>query len=203
MPERRGVLAQWDDERGFGFITPTEGGPRVFAHVSAFPRGRRPAAGTEVTYAEGRDERGRPRAKSVAYLVEPRATAGPGTGPALVAMALFFALLIGLVATGGLHVAVLAPYALMSALSFGVYAQDKTAARQGRRRVPESTLHLLDLACGWPGGLVARRALRHKTRKQPFRTVFWLTVIVNCAVLGWFVLDMPMPSAELEDLVFG
>ena len=49
--------------------------------------------------------------------------------------------------------------------------------------MPESTLHLLDLACGWPGGLAARHLLRHKTRKQPFRAVFWLTVVANCALL--------------------
>ncbi|MFN3339314.1 MAG: cold-shock protein, partial [Dietzia sp.] len=39
---RQGVLEDWNDSRGFGFITPSSGGARVFAHVSAFPRGRRP-----------------------------------------------------------------------------------------------------------------------------------------------------------------
>ncbi|WP_137123345.1 cold shock domain-containing protein [Segeticoccus rhizosphaerae] len=40
---QRGVLEDWNDARGFGFITPAGGGSRVFVHVSAFPRGPRPA----------------------------------------------------------------------------------------------------------------------------------------------------------------
>ena len=59
---QHGVLADWNDDRGFGFIKPTTGGLRLFVHVSAFPRGQRPVIGCEVTYAEFSDERGRARA---------------------------------------------------------------------------------------------------------------------------------------------
>jgi uncharacterized membrane protein YsdA (DUF1294 family) len=38
---------------------------------------------------------------------------------------------------------------------------------------------------GWPGALAARRVFRHKTTKQPFRTIFWGTVIANCVALAW------------------
>ena len=72
-----------------------------------------------------------------------------------------------------------AAYAGMSLLTFIIYAIDKAAARSQRRRTPESTLHLLALACGWPGALLAQQWLRHKSVKQPFRTVFWLTVVIN------------------------
>ena len=30
-----GTLTKWNDDRGFGFITPTQGEPEVFAHISA------------------------------------------------------------------------------------------------------------------------------------------------------------------------
>lgn len=33
-----GVLTQWNDERGFGFIEPSQGGQPIFVHVSAFER---------------------------------------------------------------------------------------------------------------------------------------------------------------------
>jgi uncharacterized membrane protein YsdA (DUF1294 family) len=33
--------------------------------------------------------------------------------------------------------------------------------------------------------MMAQQVLRHKSTKQEFRVVFWLTVIVNCAALAW------------------
>lgn len=53
-----GTLTQWNDDRGFGFILPTEGGQNLFAHISAFPRdGQRPRLNErlsfEVTLGQG------------------------------------------------------------------------------------------------------------------------------------------------------
>lgn len=81
---------------------------------------------------------------------------------------------------------------LMSLLSYAVYAADKRAARQGRRRVPERTLHLLALLGGWPGALLAQQRLRHKSRKAAFRAVFWLSVLLNGALL-WGLIGL-LPS---------
>lgn len=68
---------------------------------------------------------------------------------------------------------VLAVYAaglgVMSLITLGVYAHDKRRARRGGWRVPERTLHTLELLGGWPGGLLARRWLRHKSVKRSFR----------------------------------
>lgn len=89
---------------------------------------------------------------------------------------------------------VLAPYALMSVVTFTVYAADKSAARRGAQRVPESTLHVLSLLGGWPGALAAQQMLRHKTRKQPFRAVFWATVAINCLVLAWALIALTPPG---------
>ncbi len=86
----------------------------------------------------------------------------------------------------------LAPYAFFSLVSVVSYRADKRAAQRGTRRTPEARLHLIDLLGGWPGGLVARHAFRHKTRKQPFRTVFWCTVVVNCATVAWLVYGRPL-----------
>lgn len=80
--------------------------------------------------------------------------------------------------------AIAAAYLSLGIITFAVYAWDKAAARRGAWRVPEATLHVLAVLGGWPGALAAQRALRHKNRKQPFRTVFWITVALNCAALA-------------------
>ena len=82
-------------------------------------------------------------------------------------------------------------YALLSGLTFLLYAIDKAAARRQRRRVRESTLHLLALLGGWPGAWLAQRALRHKSSKRSFRWRFWLTVLANCSLLAaWLGLTL-------------
>lgn len=75
----------------------------------------------------------------------------------------------------------------MSMVAFVAYGLDKAAAKEGRRRTPERTLHLISLAGGWPGALIGQRVFRHKTRKQPFRTIFWGTVVANLVVVTWLL----------------
>ena len=75
-------------------------------------------------------------------------------------------------------------YVVMSLITMGVYARDKLAAQRGRMRVRERTLHVLELAGGWPGGLAAQRVLRHKRRKIAFVLITWLIGIAH--VIGWF-----------------
>jgi uncharacterized membrane protein YsdA (DUF1294 family) len=82
---------------------------------------------------------------------------------------------------------VLVAYAALSVACFAAYALDKSAAIAGRRRIPEATLLWLGLACGWPGGLLAQRLLRHKTRKRPFLLVFWATVWLNAGAFALVV----------------
>lgn len=191
---QRGVLEDWDDGRGFGFITPASGGARVFVHVSAFPRGRRPATGCEVTYAVVRDERKRARASHVRYAaaVPASRTGASGIPLALATAALFFVLLGGLLVLDKVPVIMLATYGLFSGVAYVMYGADKSAAAQGNWRTSESTLHTIALVGGWPGALIARRVFRHKTTKQPFRTIFWGTVIANCLALAWFVYKAPL-----------
>ncbi len=81
---------------------------------------------------------------------------------------------------------ILVLYLAASAASFVVYAVDKSAARHGRWRASEMTLHLLAIIGGWPGALVAQQVFRHKSRKPSFQAAFLLTVVLNCALLLWF-----------------
>lgn len=55
------------------------------------------------------------------------------------------------------------------------YGYDKSAARNGRWRVRERTLHSMTLIGGTFGAWLGQKLFRHKTRKTSFRIVFWFT----------------------------
>jgi uncharacterized membrane protein YsdA (DUF1294 family) len=63
--------------------------------------------------------------------------------------------------------------ATINLVAFAVYGLDKRAAVRGGWRVRESTLLLLAFAGGSVGAVAAQQLLRHKTRKEPFRTVLF------------------------------
>lgn len=75
-------------------------------------------------------------------------------------------------------------YLIMSLITFLVYGLDKLKAKKGWWRIPESTLHILEYAFGWPGAIAAQKLFRHKTYKKPFRIVFWLMVAANILTVG-------------------
>jgi uncharacterized membrane protein YsdA (DUF1294 family) len=97
----------------------------------------------------------------------------------------FAAVVAGATFAWHLPLAAGAAYLAMSAVCFASYALDKSAARRGERRTPESRLLVLGLLGGWPGAMLAQQWLRHKTVKQPFRRMFWLTVAANVVCFLW------------------
>lgn len=214
--ERKGRLKSWDDDKGFGFIQPQDGGAEVFAHISVMRGDRRPQLGDEVLFIQGRDPRGRPRAEHMrlagalsldrqAIRRESRrpekaapAARRPPARPAQKAVAqgsirnfsskaVIFALLCALPLLGALQLFgkgfwwLLPLYLLASLLSFAQYWLDKRSAQTGSRRTPENTLHLVELAGGWPGALIAQQTFRHKTRKAFYQAIFWLIVAAHQA----------------------
>lgn len=190
----QGKIAKWNDERGFGFISPSAEEGSVFVHISSFPRSdRRPSVNEAVSYTLAFDSRGRPQANDVQFIAGPRRASStrpiPRAGIAVpIAFALSFLVgLAALAAVGWLDMSWLALYYGASIITYGVYGLDKAAARNADRRTPEATLHLMSLAGGWPGALIAQVLLRHKTRKPSFLMGYWFTVIANCIVLGVLV----------------
>ncbi|HDL7534790.1 TPA: DUF1294 domain-containing protein [Yersinia enterocolitica] len=68
-------------------------------------------------------------------------------------------------------------------LTLVVYGVDKMAARKAWRRVSEFTLLVFGFVGGWPGAILGQQIFRHKTQKQPFKTYFIISVILNIMVL--------------------
>lgn len=188
----QGRITQWKDEQGYGFITPNGGGDSLFLHIKAFrPRQPRPAGDEIVTYELAQDRKGRLRAEAVEFVRGTgRKNAAIADSPSawpLGVCGLFFAALTAGALAGKLPMPLLWLYAAASVVAFGAYWIDKRAAREGRWRTQESTLHLLALIGGWPGALIAQRHLRHKSAKTSFQVVFWATVLLNCSALGLFL----------------
>jgi uncharacterized membrane protein YsdA (DUF1294 family) len=107
-----------------------------------------------------------------------------GVAASFAVSAVFLLVVIILVASKVAPIQVLGVYAVLSVVSFVAYGWDKHAAVSGGWRTPERTLHLLSLAGGWPGALVAQTVFRHKTRKRSFQIAFWFTVVANCILLA-------------------
>ncbi|HSK48782.1 MAG TPA: cold shock and DUF1294 domain-containing protein [Coriobacteriia bacterium] len=211
MPEQ-GRLTEWNDDRGFGFITPLGGDTRVFVHVSEFPRDkRRPMALDLLTYESDRDERGRLRARHVDFMGPVTSNPGrpgtssfadgtprplaPGRASLLVPLSVLGTTLVaGLFVDQALALWLSVGYVVMSAVLYAAYGLDKRAAQRGKFRTEESALHLLALVGGWPGALVAQRVFRHKTIKLSFQIAFWITVALNYAALVLVLVGAASPG---------
>lgn len=88
-------------------------------------------------------------------------------------------------------------YGVMSVFCFIAYYRDKRKAIRRQWRTPEATLHLLELLGGWPGGLMAQLALRHKIKKVSYQVTFWAIVLLHGLVWADVLLDHRMSGAAL------
>lgn len=204
-----GRITGWNDAKGFGFVTPHNGGARAFVHVKAFQAAaRRPVDGDLVSYATRTDGKGRVNAIDVRFAGQradvqaPMRRASAARLPRTAMGACALAAALGLMVTGAMPALLALVYLLMSTVTWIAYALDKDAAgKPGRQRTPEGTLHLLELLGGWPGALLAQGRLRHKTVKQGFQVEFWFAVIGNVAAAAW--LWRSGWAARLSELLVG
>lgn len=176
----KGQVIEWNDSKGYGFISSVGGELKVFFHISSVTNpGYRPKLQDSVTFEVTQDNKGRLNAENVTVQ-------GVNGFPFTVLFG--FSFLVA--ATASVIVfngeKILIPlYVVLSIFTYFMFAWDKQAALSGDWRTPEKTLHILSLLGGWPGALLAQFQLRHKSRKQPFKFILWVTILLNVCGFLW------------------
>ncbi|WP_063655157.1 DUF1294 domain-containing protein [Aliivibrio fischeri] len=176
----KGRVVEWNDSKGYGFISALNGELKVFLHISTLKnKNRRPKIGDEVSFDINEEIKGRFNANNVSIV-------GANTIPSTIMFCFIYLVLasVALVMFNGEKM-LLVLYLGMSLLTYAMYAVDKNAAKKGNWRTPENTLHVLSLLGGWPGALFAQNQFRHKSKKQPFKTILWITIFVNIGAFAW------------------
>ena len=69
--------------------------------------------------------------------------------------------------------------AAISAVTICAYWSDKKKAEKKSWRIPESTLHSLELAGGWFAAFFSQRIFRHKISKKKYQFVFWMIAVIH------------------------
>lgn len=206
MQKYHGTIAKFDNERKFGFIQFDNKNRQIFFHVSRFKAGRNPNIGEQVLFDIGQDKQGRPVAiniqeaqfvaqkqqerkqKQQAYKAyQERQEQKHGQLNLLCGVSVVYLLILAIVLLmSGLSLKLLGVYFIMGIVSFFIYYQDKVKAQNNQWRIPENTLHTIDVLGGWIGATFAHKLLNHKATKADFRVVFYITVALN--IIGFLAL---------------
>lgn len=128
-----GRIAEWQDERGFGFVTPHGGGDRAFVHIKEFERGSpRPIVGTVISFELLLDDKCRFHAARPC-IVGPRMKTRVARSPYLprkgIAAVFLIAITVGCL-TSQFPASLALIYAGMSAIAFVMYGHGQVGRSQ-------------------------------------------------------------------------
>lgn len=190
---QQGVLETWNDDRGFGYVRRASEQEPLFVHIKSFrSRPRRPIEGDRLVFVEGTGRNGKPAAEDVEILgvsAAEKAKAAPArrmpiadVTRMMAAVSIFIAVAV-LTALGRTPVWFGALYYVMGLASLMLYDADKRYAIEGRSRVRETSMHIVDALFGIGGGLFAQHVFRHKIRKRTFRYITRLIYILHATLL--------------------
>lgn len=194
-----GELVQWNNKSGFGFVR-DGAGRDYYVHISKVANDVRPRLGDSLSFVTALGRKGRLSAVDVVIErpVEPaqppptlrdiaRVTPGRSSlsaGLRSVAATILGLLVLVAVGEGYLPLWGALVYTLMGAASALLYRFDKLYAIEGRYRVSEHNLHVVDACFGIIGGLAAQELYRHKTIKPRFVATTWTIALLHLLLLG-------------------
>ena len=214
MIRKKGKIIRWNDDKGFGFILPSDSQKNIFVHIKSFSdKSVRPVEGQKVTYTVQKNDDGRDSAIKVSRptdnLVRNRASSNRKKNinptykrintdntqldlkPLQRISPLYTMIILGFAAflfhftiEGKLPPFVIAVYIAMGIMTYYIYSEDKDMAINNERRISEQRLLALSFLGGWVGALIAQQKFRHKTKKISFQMSFWTTVFFNIMLLA-------------------
>ncbi len=192
-------IVEWNADLGFGFVEHND--ERVILHVRDFvERHTRPDIGDRIAFSLGTDAQGRTCAKNARQLD------GGGRIKSGQAGLLAVLMIVPVMAIGRNSAAldlryILGYLVLILALTYGLYWVDKRRARAAAgNRIPESGLHLAELAGGWPAAYLAQCWLRHKRSKVGYQVFFWLIVALHQYAALDYLLGGSLTQQAIQNL---
>jgi len=172
----QGYIIHFNKEKGYGFIDSDEHEENIFVHISEVTNAETLEQGQEVTFKIEKTAKG-----LSAILVKAGAKQ---RSPYLIFgfISLLITLAIFAYATQQLQT-LLAYLIAVNITTFLLYGYDKFISKGESLRVPELNLQALALLGGSPAALLAQRFFRHKTIKESFQIVYWITVLIQIGVV--------------------
>lgn len=188
---RSGELVQWNNAGGYGFAR-DDAGRDYYVHISSVAEGTRPKLGDVLSFDVGKGRKGRPAAVDVTI-----AEAAPVPRPSLrdirrntsvsrfklglrtIAATMLTLMILWAIASGQAAAWLVLLYAAMGTASALLYRFDKLYAMNGKYRVSETNLHIVDFCFGIIGGLAAQEVYRHKTVKPRFVATTWAIALLH------------------------
>lgn len=147
----QGRLIEWNDERGFGFVMPVEGGSKVFVHIKSFvSRSRRPIVNDVLMYDVKTDARGRLQAANVCCVLKDIQVDNYLLKNILfIIFAILFLLSVSVAAFyEKIPIMLAIYYFVISFITYFVYDLDKSAAEDREWRFSEDMLHCFSIVGG-------------------------------------------------------
>lgn len=72
---------------------------------------------------------------------------------------------------------------LINLFTFLAYGRDKSLAKNGGWRIPETHLHTLELLGGTLGAIGGQKIFHHKNKKKSYMATFFATIFIQLGVI--------------------
>lgn len=72
---------------------------------------------------------------------------------------------------------------LINLFTFFAYGRDKSLAKSGGWRIPETHLHTLELLGGTIGAILGQKIFHHKNKKKSYMATFFATIFIQLGVI--------------------